>query len=182
MASFFFTQDESAQIDTHEVSDATQSTVVARSERGHMRLLKPAPGPDTATGQARRTEVTPPALFSRQRPAWKATLIGFWCWLWDMDESPHEPVAVTGLAKVKTEFNGALWDMQSLQANAMRDQIEQSRSLRELWHLRAQVFKVISVHRGQIEAQLRLAGLDAHFPVKSSRRSDDGRSGRSSTW
>lgn len=182
MASFFFTQDESAQIDTREVSDPALAGVVARPHRGHMRLLKPVKGPDASPSQARRVEATPPALFTRQRPAWKATLIDFWCWLWDMDDMPREPVAVTGLAKVKTEFNGALWDMQSLQANAVRDQVEQARSLRELWHLRAQVFKVISVHRGQIEAQVRLAGIDAHFPVKSSRRVEETRSGHGSTW
>jgi hypothetical protein len=121
-------------------------------------------------------------LFSRSRPQWKTWLSGFWRWLWDMDELPRTLAPATGLRKVKSEFHAAMWDLQSLRANQVRDQVETARSLRELWHLRADVFKVISVHRGQIEAQLRLDALDAHFPLRSSRRTDEHRHGKVTTW
>jgi len=98
-----------------------------------------------------------------------------------MDELPRTPAPSTGLRKVKSEFNSAMWDLQSMRANQVRALVEQARSLRELWHLRADVFRVISVHRGQIEAQLRLDALDSHFPVRSSGR-DEPRASRVTTW
>jgi hypothetical protein len=178
MASFFFTQDDSARIDT-------QACDMAGGRDGGapgVRVCHLAEITSISGGAGRRAEVAPPSLFSRNRPAWKRVVIDFWCWLWDIDELPRRPATTSGLGKVKAEFNAALWDLQSLHANEVRDHVEHARSLRELWHLRAQVFKVISVHRGQIEAQLRLDGLDAHFPVKSSRRQDESRAGRPSTW
>lgn len=129
----------------------------------------------------RRTQVVPPSLFSRSRPLWKSWLASFWCWLWDMDELPRTPAPATGLRRVKSEFNSAMWDLQSLRANQVRSLVEQARSLRELWHLRADVFRVISVHRGQIEAQLRLDALDSHFPVRSSNREEQ-RHGKVTSW
>jgi hypothetical protein len=75
-----------------------------------------------------------------------------------------------------------MWDLQSLRANQVRAMVEQARSLRELWHLRADVFRVISVHRGQIEAQLRLDALDGHFPVRSSTRPDQPRNCKVTSW
>jgi hypothetical protein len=139
------------------------------------------PNEGTPSGLGRRHQVVPPSLFSRSRPLWKAWVSGFWCWLWDMDELPRAPIATTGLRKVKSEFNSAMWDLQSMRANQVRTMVEQARSLRELWHLRADVFKVISVHRGQIEAQLRLDALDSHFPVRSSSR-DNPRSTKVTSW
>ncbi len=178
MASFFFTQDESARIDTKNDADPTQLTVLSARRVGHVRLLPSAPVTATADSPPRRAEAAPPSLFRRARPAWMNAFRGFWCWLWDMDEAPAPAAIHGGLGKVKAEFHAAMWDLQSLQANEVRDHVEHARSLRELWHLRAQVFKVISVHRGQMEAQVRLDGLDAHFPVKSSRKPDTGRSSR----
>lgn len=130
---------------------------------------------------SRRAEVAPPSLFSRSRPAWRAWIQSFWCWLWDMDELPRPPASTTGLRKVKSEFNSAMWDLQSMRANQVRALVDQARSLRELWHLRADVFRVIAVHRGQIEAQLRLDALDSHFPVRSSLR-DAPRPAKVTTW
>lgn len=140
----------------------------------------PTEGTPSGLGH-RRNQVAPPSLFSRSRPLWKSWVSGFWCWLWDMDELPRTPIAATGLRKVKSEFNSAMWDLQSLRANQVRTMVEQARSLRELWHLRADVFKVISVHRGQIEAQLRLDALDSHFPVRSS-SSDNPRNSKVTSW
>lgn len=178
MASFFFTQDESARIDTNNDADSAQLTVLSARRPGHVRLLPAAPRASEQALPYRRAEAAPPTLFRRARPAWLTAFRGFWCWLWDMEEAQPSVSSAGGLGKVKAEFHAAMWDLQSLQANEVRDHVEHARSLRELWHLRAQVFKVISVHRGQMEAQLRLDGLDAHFPVKSSRKQDAGRSSR----
>jgi hypothetical protein len=138
---------------------------------------------DTPSGLGhRRAELAPPSLFSRSRPLWKAWAVGFWTWLWDMDELPRSPAPATGLRKLKSEFNSAMWDLQSMRANQVRAMIEQARSLREMWHLRSDVFRVISVHRGQIEAQLRLDALDSHFPVRSSSRGDRQRNSKVTAW
>ena len=157
MASFFFSNDESAHIDTH----APRRAVLTSVKPGEAAAAS-AHGALDAT--PRRHEVAPPSRFARSAPVGVVWAQRFWRWLWDMDEAPRELAPVSGL-----------------RGNHVRDQISLARSLRELWHLRAEVFKVISVHRGQMEAQLRLDALDSHFPVRASRRSDDHR-GKVTTW
>ncbi len=129
----------------------------------------------------RRAQVCPPSLFNRSGPQWKRWITGFWSWLWDLDEYPDMPV-LTGLTKVKSEFIAAMWDLQSVRANQVRDTIEHARSLRELWHLRADVFRAISTLRGQTEATVRIEALNNHFPVRMSRPTTEIRTGRTTTW
>ena len=77
------------------------------------------------------------------------------------------------LAIVETTDNGAL----------LRSRIEMSRSLRELWHLRADVFEIVAENRGEGEAKARVAALNHHFPegpARSPRESN--RSGKVTTW
>lgn len=174
MASFFFSNDDAARIDTR------------MARRALLTSVKPGTSPalvnDVATdAPSRRPEVAPPSRFARSAPIGLAWARRFWEWLWDLDEAPRALAPVTGIRSIQSEFVAALWDLQSLRANQVRDQIESARSLRELWHLRADVFKVIAVHRGQIEAQLRLDALDGHFPVRASRRSEESR-GKVTTW
>jgi len=64
----------------------------------------------------------------------------------------------------------------------VRDMIVQARSLRELWHLRTDVFRVVALHRGQTEAEMRMEALDAHFPIRASRRADETRNAKVTTW
>lgn len=182
MASTFFSNDDAAPATPAEMTAAQARPALTSIKCGPLETDTALQHEGTPSGLGlRRTEVVPPSLFSRSRPLWKSWITGFWCWLWDMDELPRTPAPVTGLRKVKSEFNSALWDLQSMRANQVRALVEQARSLRELWHLRADVFRVISVHRGQIEAQLRLDALDSHFPVRSSGR-DESRSSRVTTW
>lgn len=175
MASFFYSSDESTRVDT---------LVASKRALNAEQLPRDAPvDPAELSGSAsRRAQVTPPSQFAAAQPLWKRWTSGFWNWLWDNDESPRQLAPATGLRAIKTEFVASLWDLQSLRANQVRDQIETSRSLRELWHLRADVFKVISTHRGQIEAQLRLDALDSHFPVRASRKAEDARGAKVTTW
>ena len=137
--------------------------------------------PDSGASDFRRQETAPPALFRRSQPAWKQWVSGAWRWLWDMDEPELEAVSVTPLNRVRAEFRNAMWDLQSSRADAVRLEIEKARSLRELWHLRADVFKVVSVHRGQNEAQLRIDHLDDHFPVRSFKHGNN-RHAHVTTW
>ncbi|MCH8180280.1 MAG: hypothetical protein IIA02_10920 [Proteobacteria bacterium] len=174
MASFFYSNDDAAQAGRHLGRHAALASV---------KPLAAMPLDSGAAGEApsRRHEVTPPSRFASSSPVGLTWVRRFWQWLWDLDEAPRALAPTSGLRAIQSEFVAALWDLQSLRANQVRDQIESARSLRELWHLRADVFKVIAVHRGQMEAQMRLDGLDGHFPVRASRRSEDAR-GRVTTW
>jgi len=175
MASFFYSNDESAQVDTK----GGKRTLSNQTQLPHDAPVDLSP---LAGSAARRASVTPPSQFGTAQPVWKAWIKGAWNWLWDNAEKPRPQPSANNLRAIKTEFVASLWDLQSLRANQVRDQIETSRSLRELWHLRADVFKVISTHRGQIEAQLRLDALDSHFPVKASPKADEGRGVKVTTW
>lgn len=129
----------------------------------------------------RRAQAAPPDLFGRPPNTLTAWLRRGWTWLWDLEELPRQPAPTTGLTRARNEFHSAIWDLQSTKANLLRDQITQARSLRELWHLRADVFKLIATHRGQVEAQCRLDVLDSHFPVRSSVRAAP-KSRKVATW
>jgi hypothetical protein len=188
MASFFFHDDDArhgaTQRDIEPDDGASNADVASR----HLKSVQCGPqaadsqsGEPSGIGQ-RRAEVTPPSLFSNSRPLWTAWAVDFWRWLWDLDDAPRAPAPTTGLRKLKSEFTSALWDLQSLRAHQVRQLIEQARSLRELWHLRADVFRVISVHRGQVEAQQRLDALDSHFPVRAHGRAENARHSRVTRW
>ncbi len=177
MASFFFSSEESAHIDTYVGKRALLRAVKLADAQTPESHAATEPG-------TRRPEVPPPSRFARSTPMGWAWARQFWQWLWDLDEAqpqPHKSGHGSALTNIQSEFVGALWDLQSLRANHVRDQIESARSLRELWHLRADVFKVIAVHRGQMEAQQRLDALDNHFPLRTSRRAEDSR-GKVAVW
>lgn len=146
---------------------ATQTTQTAQSL---------SPGPT-------RVEVTPPSRFAAQAPAPLRWVRQAWRWLWDQ-EAPAPKLAPIGeIRKIRAEFHAALMDMQSAEAFQVRYQIEASRSLRELWHLRADVFEIVAENRGEGEAKARVAALNHHFPegpARSPRESN--RSAKVTTW
>ena len=67
------------------------------------------------------------------------------------------------LASAKLEFADALSDVQSDPATHLLDRIAIARSLHELWHLREEVFSLVSCRHDQATASGRLAELDRHF-------------------
>lgn len=84
----------------------------------------------------------------------------------------HEHAAVrearlaSGLRTIQAEFTQALDDIQTQESGAVFERIRAARSLHELWHLRADVFRLVSHHRDQLEADRRLARLNRHFPTR----------------
>ncbi len=189
MASFFYqdgtdtpTQDRQGQAGepTH-LKAISGGRSVARPEASSSWGDSQASAPLATAGSERRSRVAPPELFMRSPSTVRAWLSQAWSWLWDMEDAPRKPAPTTGMAQARAEFHSAIWDLQSMRANHLRDQIANARSLRELWHLRADVFKLISMHRGQAEAQLRLDALDNHFPVRSSVRAGSPR-GKVAAW
>jgi hypothetical protein len=67
------------------------------------------------------------------------------------------------------EFLTMLADLHGAEILQLRERVHRARSLRELWHLRTDVFRVVAVQRDQAEAEDRLAWLNRYFPTRSPR-------------
>ena len=121
---------------------------------------------------ARRIEVCPPALLRRAglaAPGWRG---GFRAWLgtgWSASAPMHARPAPAGLREVRDEFIQELADIRTQQAGLLLERIRIARSLRELWHLRPEVFGLVALCHSQTEAQARLDRLNRHFPTRSPR-------------
>jgi len=70
---------------------------------------------------------------------------------------------------VRVEFMRSLADIAGDDADAVRNRIALSRSLRELWHLRSDLFRIVALAMSQSEAESRLAALNHHFPTRAPR-------------
>ena len=135
------------------------------------------------SGGLGRVEVTPPSRFAAQPPSLMRWADQFWRWLRDLEEAPPKLTPIGEIRQIRAAFHAALMDMQSAKAYQVRYQIEASRSLRELWHLRADVFEIVAENRGEGEAKIRVAGLNRHFPEGPVRHGREaGRSGKVTTW
>jgi hypothetical protein len=77
--------------------------------------------------------------------------------------------ADTVLAATQGEFGEALAGVPAWQAAAMRERIRRAKSMRELWHLRVDVFSLVALHHSQSEAEDRLAWLNRRFPTRGPR-------------
>ena len=73
------------------------------------------------------------------------------------------------LAAVKSEFRSSMDGLTGGPSCRLADQIERARSLRELWHLRSDLYGLLAVQYDQAEAERRLAGLNRHFPIRAPR-------------
>ena len=71
------------------------------------------------------------------------------------------------LAGARIDFADALFDVRTVAAGATLDRIAVTRTLHELWHLRGEVFDLVSRRHDQAEARRRLEDLDRHFAKRS---------------
>jgi hypothetical protein len=71
------------------------------------------------------------------------------------------------LATARLDFADALFDVHTVAASAALDRIAVTRSLHELWHLRGEVFDLVSLRHDQAAAEHRLQDLDRHFAKRS---------------
>jgi hypothetical protein len=111
-----------------------------------------------------RLEVRPPSL--RQAPASLLSRI----WFWLAAPAPQEAAPPTSrLPSVRDEFQAALFDVRPAAAADLQHRIRLARSLRELWHLRADVYRLVAIQHSQAEAEARLADLNRHFPTRAPR-------------
>jgi hypothetical protein len=134
------------------------------------RRRQPGFGARTTTTMAapstQRVEVCPPSLrcAPEATSAWQRVLF------WLMAPAPHDAAPpVNRLPNVRTDFLATLADIESADADLVRSRIDQTHSLRELWHLRAEVFRVVGLAFSQTEAVQRVALLNRHFPTRAPR-------------
>lgn len=133
--------------------------------------------PDLAAERwVRTTQVlteSPAGLRLQACPPSLRVVTGSWlqrAWLWLAAPAPQDSVpSFERLDAVQDDFLGALADVEPDAAIALRRRIELARSLRELWHLRADVYRLVAVQHSQAEAESRLADLNRHFPTRAPR-------------
>jgi hypothetical protein len=111
-----------------------------------------------------RAEVCPPSLRQAPRSAWGR----LWFWLLAPGALQASP-SLDKLPPVRQDFLDGLADMHDAAARALRVRITQSRTLRELWHLRSELYRVVALGHSQCEAERRLSALNCHFPTRAPR-------------
>ncbi|WP_231384675.1 hypothetical protein [Rubrivivax gelatinosus] len=112
-----------------------------------------------------RAPVPPPSLRTAPTAAWDR----FVFWLTApaaLDAAPP----LSQLPVARQEFVDSLLDLQGSDVHQLSERIQQARTLRELWHLRADLYRVVALHRSQSEAERRLARLNGHFPKRGRSR------------
>ena len=111
-----------------------------------------------------RIEVCPPSLLQLPGSAWQRLLS------WLMVPSPLDGAPRPNrLARVRADFLATLDDIATEPAETLRQRVQQTLSLRELWHLRAEVFRAAALAHSEAEAERRLALLNRHFPTRAPR-------------
>ena len=73
------------------------------------------------------------------------------------------------LSLVRREFIDSLNDIRTQQAGDLLGRIRVARSMRDLWHLRTEIYNLVSIQRDEAEAARRLNRLNRFFPQRASR-------------
>lgn len=112
-----------------------------------------------------RVEVCPPSLcFAPIEGVWQRLMF------WLLAPAPHAAAtAPNRLPEVRTEFLATLADIEGPEADTLRRRIRDARTLRELWHARAEIYRVVGVAFSQFQAEERLGLLNRHFPTRAPR-------------
>lgn len=127
-------------------------------------LLRPRYRDTLASRIGWRAEVCPPSLRQAPRSAWSRL------WFWLLAPGPLQASPPPNrLPPVRRDFLDTLGDIADPSAGDLCDRIGRARSLRELWHLRADVFNAVARYHSQHEAERRLAQLNRHFPTRAPR-------------
>lgn len=114
------------------------------------------------SGANSRIGVHPPSLRQAPDSAWHRLI--FWL-MAPVSQQASPPLNRVPLVRV--EFMRAIADIDGDDADALRNRIALSRSLRELWHLRSDLFRAVGVALSQTQAEARLAALNRHFPTST---------------
>ena len=119
-------------------------------------------GPSTTTSF--RLDASPPSLRHSPDSAWQRIVF------WLLAPAPQEAAPpLNRLPAVRDDFLQAVADVPGEAAHGLRHRIAHAHSLRELWHLRADVFGLVGLEHSQWEAERRLLRLNRHFPMRATR-------------
>lgn len=111
-----------------------------------------------------RMEVCPPSLRQAPDSGWQRMMF------WLTAPSPQDAAPPPNrLPTVRMDFVATLADIDSDDADTLRGRIRGTHSLRELWHLRAEIYRVVGVAHQQSEAEARVSLLNRHFPTRAPR-------------
>lgn len=113
---------------------------------------------------------SPPRVATCPPRAAGSTLEALWRWLdagWT--QSPISRVARKSLRRVGPEFIDSVADIPGPRCAELQRRIRSAQSLHDLWHLRSDIFALVSHEHDQAQAQERLARLNRHFPTRASR-------------
>jgi len=128
-------------------------------------LIFPRLAPRKSAGPTTlRVDVCPPDVCPRRDTLWVAALR----WLVGND-AEVAPVLRAPLDKARAEFVSALEGLHQQEAVDLLCRVEHARSLRELWHLRTELYGIIARRTTQFEAEARMARLNQHFPTRAQR-------------
>ncbi|MFM7706074.1 MAG: hypothetical protein ACKO6D_14465 [Rubrivivax sp.] len=78
-------------------------------------------------------------------------------------------VPIGRLASVRTEFVSMLDDLDPGRTALLRQRIAKAASMRDLWHLRSDVYAAVSLQHSQTEAERRVSNLNRHFGARQGR-------------
>jgi hypothetical protein len=124
------------------------------------RLLHRKPAAPTTL----RMNVCPPDVVPQRDSLWTAALR--WLVGGDVDAAP---ALRTPLERARSEFVAALEGLAEVDHNGLLQRAQHARSLRELWHLRSELYTLIARRSSQVEADVRLARVNQHFPTRAQR-------------
>lgn len=111
-------------------------------------------------GAGSRIEVAPPSPAAQAESAW----VSLWHWL---RQGADDAGPVNRLQRARRDFNHALQDLHGDAVRDLRVRATHAGSLRELWHLRAELYQLIAFHLNQAEAERRLERVNRHFPARA---------------
>ncbi len=111
-----------------------------------------------------RMNVCPPEICPGSDSLWSKAL----SWLVGGDVQAA-PALRTPLERARSEFVAAMAGLTELDPHDLLRRAQHARSLRELWHLRSELYTLIARRVGQPEADARLARVNQHFPTRTQR-------------
>ena len=113
---------------------------------------------------ALRVQCGPPSLRHAPGSLWQRLMF------WLMAPAPRDAAPpLNRLPGVRTDFMASVADISTEEADRIRLRVHEARSLRELWHVRAELYRVVAVTHSQAQAEQRLLLLNRHFPTRAPR-------------
>lgn len=111
-----------------------------------------------------RVQCRPPSLRHAPGSLWHRLMF------WLMAPAPQDAAPpLNRLPDVRTDFMASLADITTEEGDRIRLRIHGARSLRDLWHVRAELYRVVAVAHSQAQAEQRLLLLNRHFPTRAPR-------------